>query len=179
MLKKKKFSIKQYKQFSNSLALLTHLPLFRVELKILLPICLWPQSILAVQRTGAPGTGLQQNWDHSLSHDECVCCIGAQSHGVCVCVCVLHWCSVLKWKASQSVKLSRWMLSPLLFRFLPADSGAHGHLLQLFGFALLMQSVFSLVWMTFANVHPSLQLDENSFHKVWEKQACKDLLSTA
>ena len=85
-VKKKKISIKQYKQFSNSLALLTHLTLFRVELKILLPICLWPQSILAVQRTGAPGTGLQQNWDHSLSHDECVCCIGAQSHGVCVCV---------------------------------------------------------------------------------------------
>ena len=29
---KKNFSIKQYKQFSHSLALLTHLPLFRVEL---------------------------------------------------------------------------------------------------------------------------------------------------
>ena len=98
--------------------------------------------------------------------------------GVCVCVCVC--CienPVLKWKASQSVKLSRWM-QPAPVQILTCRFWSPWTSISALGFALLMQSVFSLVWITFANVHPSLQLDENSFNKVWEKQACKDLLST-
>lgn len=60
---KTKISIKQHKQFSHSLALLTH-PFTSVQggaLNSFASLSLTLKSILAVQRTRVPGTGLQQN----------------------------------------------------------------------------------------------------------------------